>query len=587
MTFDFERALLEYLVALYRVRVMDPKGRPCRCLYVREGKKKVLPPQGGFLGAPAAFLSLTAFEGNEFFGNQDLFQLSLDAGERLVMDHANITRDSKPNHFQIYPLARLYTLMEGHASKAILASWRDTMARNLQATDALIDRMGDNLGKPGPWAGTGPNHYFGWFAVGYGQAQLLGENKLARKIEKAMLRHVAIQSPAGYFPEHQGPATGYQHVSLWGVAEFHRLDPLPATKKALQRGVDFMVHAIYPNLRGIETFDERNRLGHDPRFQHAMLWTPAGRNLFARVLKNARSELQRKAGCCQPLARAVPFTLSELWALGGAFRCYDHAIATRRVSVADELPIDREAFAWKLEDKGLVRKQGPWFFALSAYAHDVAQGNPYHLERTQALSVYHDRAGLIIGGGNDKRAYHTATIHVLEGGDCHYFPAMRSGLLVGAAPRVLSGSGACDAVEFDYGSACARMEVRASASGQLRIAAAASTTQTKPGIWLVLQLPVKAPLTLDNAGRRLTLKNAAEGETTKELDLGRTLASPAGWRMSLPKGCTLLWPHIPWNPYRPPTYRETPDKAVALLRVPLHRLNMRAEVIVVTGPAKR
>lgn len=579
MTVDFERGVREYLVALYRSRVLDAKGRPCRCLYVREGGRKVLPVQGGFLGAPAAFLALTPFEGNEFYGNQDLLQLALDAGERLVMDHADISRETKPNHFQIYPMARLYALMEGHAGRAVLARWRETMARNLQAVDALIDRVGENLGKPGPWAGTGPNHYFGWFSVGYGQAQLLGEDKLARKIEKAMLRHLAIQSPAGYFPEHHGPATGYQHVSLWSLAEFHRLDPLPQTRKALQRGVDFMVHAIYPDFRGIETFDERNRLGHDPRFQYALLWTPAGRSLFARLLEQASDKARRKAGSCQPLARAVPFTLSELSSFGAAFRSYDHAVATRRIPVADKLPIDREAFAWRLEDKGLVRKQGPWFVALSAYTHDVAQGNPYHLERTQAMSVYHDRAGLIIGGGNDKRAYHTATIHVLEGGDCHYFPAICSKLLVGTAPRVLSAGGACDAVEFDYGSARARLEVRADSARSLRIAAAATSTQTKPQIWLVLQLPIETPVTLQSEGRRLRFKTPGEDEKTKELDLGRSLACPGGWRMTLPKRCTLLWPHVPWNPYRPPLYRETPDRAVALLRVPLHQLGMRSEVL--------
>lgn len=582
MAVDFEREILAYLVDLYHARVIDDKGRVCPCLYVPEGGKKVLPLFGGFVGPTAAYLALTPFEGNSLYGNEALLQLALDAGERLLIDHVAVNRDTKPNHFQIYPMARLYELMGERAGKPRLARWRELMARNLQAVDALIDRVGDNLGKPGPWAGTGPNHYFGWFAVGYEQAQLLGENKIARKIEKALLRHLPIQTPGGYFPEHQGPATGYHHVSLGGLAEFHRQDPLPATKKAIERGIAFMVRAIYPDLHGIETFDERNRLGHEARLQHALLWTPQGRTLFARMLARARQEVSRERLGCRPFASAVPFTMSELYAAAGAFRCYDHALATRRLRVADQLPIDRKQFAWKLEDKGLVRKQGPWFYALSAYTHDTAQGNPYHMDRTQVLSVYHDRAGLIVGGGNDKRAYHTATVHVLEGGDCHYFPALASKRLVGVAPSVLSGQGPCDAVELDYGSAFARLEVRADSPRKLRIGLAARSTQTKPQIWLVLQLPLSAPLTLLSADKRLRLQPAQEGQAhqvPKELELGRTLESPAGWRFSLPKGSTLVWPHIPWNPYRPPTYLETPDKAVALLRVPLHLHNMRAEVV--------
>ncbi len=568
----------DYLVALYRVRVLNPKGHVCRCLYHREGGRKVLPLFGGFLASSAAYLATTRFDGNEFYQNDEVFRLALDAGDRLLLDHAAITSDTKPNHFQIYPLAKLYALLGGTVDKVRRDRWRETMERNLKAVDALIDRTGENLGKPGPWAGTGPNHYFGWFAVGYEQAQLLGESRIASKIEKAMLRHLAVQSPAGYFPEYKGPATGYQHVSLGGLAEYHRLNPLPQTKKAIENGLSYVLGAMYPDFRGIETFDERNRLGHDPRFGHALLWTPAGRNVFARTLALARKDVQRKPGCCKPFVDAVPFTMAELYAVGAAFRCYEHAVATRRIGVAKELPLDRDAFAWKLEDKGLVRKQGPWFYALSAYVHDAPQGNPYHLDRTQALSVYHECAGLIIGGGNDKRAYHAATVHVREGGDCHYFPAMATRLLAGASARVLSGKGKCDHVEFDFGSVIAQLEVRAESPTRFRIGLGATSTQTKPQVWLVLQLPVRAPLKLDNDGVPLVLKKAQEGQAEEEHELGRSLGSSEGWRMSLPRGSSLVWPHIPWNPYRPPSYLDFPEMAVALVRVPLHMSGMRAEV---------
>ncbi len=96
----------------------------------------------------------------------------------------------------------------------------------------------------------------------------------------------------------------------------------------------------------------------------------------------------------------------------------------------------------------------------------------------------------------------------------------------------------------------------------------------------MLQLFAHAPLALNNDGKRLSLKVPAEGEPPRELELGRSLGSPTGWRMVLPKGCTLLWPHLPWNPYRPPTYREPSGLAVAMVRVPLRGPRMRAEVVV-------
>lgn len=573
MVVDLPSSLLEYLVDLFSRNVLDSRNRLLKGLYVRQDSQKVLSQWGGFAGPAAAYLAATPRQGNPFYGNESLAQLALDAGQRLLIDHADVTPRTKPNHFTIYPLARLYELAGTYAGRQRLAKWRDLMARNLKAVGALIDRAWGNLGKPGPWSGTGPNHYFGWFAVGYGQAKLLGEEALADKIARAMKRHMRLQAPGGYFPEHIGPAVLYHQVSLGGLAEFHRLRPTKDTLAAVQRGAAFLVRAMYPDMRGIETFDERNRLAEHLMFQPGLCWSPEGRALLLREIAIWRRRLlDQPAG--QPIAGR------GWWNIGAAMRCLDHADVTQTIPVAAKLPIDRERFVWRLEDKALVRKQGPWTYALSAWAHEVEQGNPYHLERTQALSIYHQAAGLIIGGGNDKRAYRNATIHVLEGGDCHYFPALAGKLRLNVAPKVLKGNGTCDRIEFDYGSARADLEVRAQPTGQLRIGLATWASQTNPQIWLVLQLPAALPITLRSDGKRIVLKPPKEAQPAAETRLGRTLESPTGWRMTLPTGSSLLWPHIPWNPYRPPAYLDTPDRAVALVRVPLHEHARRAEVTV-------
>ncbi len=266
--------------------------------------------------------------------------------------------------------------------------------------------------------------------------------------------------------------------------------------------------------------------------------------------------------------------------IGAGFRTSEHATATAPLRSAARLPIDRERLCWRLDDKGLVRKEGPWVYALSAWAHPNEQGNPYQLERTQALSVYHQSTGLIVGGGNDKRAYHNTTIHILEGGDCHYFPAVRGKLRVGVRAKVLSGDGTCDRIEFDYGSARADLEVRVENTRLLRVGLGTWTSQTQPEIWLVLQLPLQTPIVLRNGRKELTLARPREGQPAAEYPLAKTIGSPNGWQMTLPAGTSLLWPHVPWNPYRPPTYLETPEYAVGLVRVPLHKHQWRAEVAV-------
>ncbi len=174
MAVDLAGEMLGYLVDVFSKRVVDAKGRPLKGLYVRQHGKRVLSQWGGFVGPAAAYLAATPFEGNPFHASEQLVRLAMEAGDRLLIDHAHITPKAKPNHFTLYPLAQLYEQVAEHADRKRLTQWRDLMARNLKAVDALIDRTWENLGKPGPWSGTGPNHFFGWFAVGYRQAKAAG-----------------------------------------------------------------------------------------------------------------------------------------------------------------------------------------------------------------------------------------------------------------------------------------------------------------------------------------------------------------------------------------------------------------------------
>jgi hypothetical protein len=571
-----DRELLHFVVDVLRQRVLTgPHGGVGSDFYTRHKGRRMLGKDGGFLAPSAAYLALTKVEGNPYFGRDDVLALALDAGDRLVLDHAEIGRtQKKPNHFTLFPLAELYELAAGHAGKKRLGAWRDTMARNLKAVHALIDRTGNTLGKPGPWAGTGPNHFFGWFAVGLHQALLLGDDASAARIRRAMLRHIRIQSPAGYFPEHEGPVVQYHGVSLGGVAEFHRLSPGTTTRRALQRGVEYLVNSVYPDLRCIETYDERNRYGSDPGFQPALAWTAQGRRLLSKIVAlHSRHLLGTGVALFHPKFNA-------LWTLGAAFRCYEHAADPRVGDVSKTLPLpfEKTQYAWRLEkNKALVRKSGPWFHVLSAYTQDTPSGNPYHFERSQALSVYHDSSGLIIGGGNDKRAPQSATIHVVEEREVHYFPPLQIELFPGA------GRNGSDRLRLDYGSTQVNLRVRAESARRLRISADAVSNMINHTVTLVLQLPLKAPVKLLSDGKPLRLRPVKEGDETQETPLGKALELPGKWRMKLPRGSTLAWPHFPWNSYRPPTYRVAAQQAIPLLRVPLRAPTWKTDMLILAG----
>lgn len=571
--------LLDELVAIFREQFMrGPHDALRKDLYVRVRGGKQLPKSGGFSAGAAAFLALQADPRNPWFGRGDLLDLAFVAGERLLVDHAEIgVTQVKPSHFTIYPMPSLYHLAAEQAGAARRNRWRELMARNLKQVEATVDRCWQTLGRPAPHAGTGPNHFFGWIAVGYAEAQALGDDRMLRKLENAMLKHLAIQLPIGYFPEHDGPAVMYQTVSLEGVAEFHACKRLPTVEKALHRGVDFFLHTMYPDLRGIETFDERNRLSYRANPLGALVWTPAGRRLLSRLMELRAVERterlrtpQSNTGGDRSL-RGVNW-----WPLGGLYRTLEQSReAARRGKLTEKpLPVDPPRASWTLENRGLVRHAQPWFYALSAWCNTALPGNPYHLERNQAFSLYHDKVGLIVGGGNDKRAPHNATIHVVEEGEVHYYPPIAAALEVAKPPRLLQSLKICDRLKQDYGCAQVQLEAAPVNARRFRLAMTSASNMVNHEVALVLQLTVTAPTLLRTGAaagkqRAIRLKKQTVVQPLETIPLGTVLELPGKWRLKLSPGASLQWPHRPWNPYLPPEYRVVPQLAVALVRIPI------------------
>ncbi len=49
----------------------------------------------------------------------------------------------------------------------------------------------------------------------------------------------------------------------------------------------------------------------------------------------------------------------------------------------------------------MTQRRRPWFFCLSAFVVEIPQ-NRWGQDRQNFVSVFHDRTGLIVGGGNTK-----------------------------------------------------------------------------------------------------------------------------------------------------------------------------------------
>ncbi|KKL86073.1 hypothetical protein LCGC14_1948350, partial [marine sediment metagenome] len=66
------------------------------------------------------------------------------------------------------------------------------------------------------------------------------------------------------------------------------------------------------------------------------------------------------------------------------------------------LPMQEDAFMWRMHRTAGVRKDGPWMWALSGIVTPTFKTSPFSLDRQSLLSVCHVLAGRIVSGANCK-----------------------------------------------------------------------------------------------------------------------------------------------------------------------------------------
>src|SRR3970282_628254 len=98
------------------------------------------------------------------------------------------------------------------------------------------------------------------------------------------------------------------------------------------------------------------------------------------------------------------------------------------LSLHDALPISpipqeakADAYRMKQVPAG-IRKTGPWVVCLSGLISTPAVGNQFYLDRQGHVSVFHEKAGLIITGANSKRQPELATFWEKLQGQVYHMP---------------------------------------------------------------------------------------------------------------------------------------------------------------------
>ena len=213
----------------------------------------------------------------------------------------------------------------------------------------------------------------------------------------------------GWFPEwrveseDRGPSSVYMEVTLHTLAQFVAAYPDSGVAARIARAVDWILRATYPNSWPIDTFDERERLHGDP--VHTWHILPP----FYVYSAGGRALLQARFARMQT---HIP-ELATVLRMDRHFRRFNpefpRILGATSVWHASEA---RYARTFRNRKSGLSVRR-PWVMAGHGYLSGLIPPEMmWHRELQQHFSLYHDRCGVLFGGGNSVAEPEYSTLRV-------------------------------------------------------------------------------------------------------------------------------------------------------------------------------
>jgi hypothetical protein len=341
---------------------------------------------------------------------------------------------------------------------------------------------------------------------------------------------VAEQDPGGFWSEHYGPVVAYDFVYVDAIGTYYAMSGDEAVLPALEKATRFHANFVYPDGKLVETIDERNPYSEALRLGNVgFTFTAEGRGFVMHQFA-----LMDKAGKGVSADDLANFILYG-----------EEGPATPTAAV------ERDRSFVLGDGDALIRRKGPWFIYMSAYHCPVLE-NRWIQDRQNFVSIYHDKVGLIVGGGNTKLQplwsnFTVGDISLLKHtpGDENPKFTPEGGLLHLPDAAGLKKSDP-PGLGLMYGKERCSIEVEPIDDDSLRIRLRATSK---------LGQPVEAHVTLlPHLGKPIRAERSFEKVLGEE---GWSLSSDeaggwiehAGWRLSLPEGSKVTWPVLPHNPY--------------------------------------
>ena len=317
---------------------------------------------------------------------------------------------------------------------------------------------------------------------------------------------VAAQEPGGYWAEHGGPSVIYNHVYVHGLGLYYAFTRDEQVLPALEAAAEFHQAFSYPNGAPVETVD--GRVKYRDRIM-PMGWVgfsacPRGRRLVRLLATElvAERDLKKFQG-------------------GATASAIQHLIEGDEAAINADRPAFRESYC----DWAMVCREGPWFGCLSAFVCPPTASR-WGQDRQAFLSLWHEKHGLILGGGNSKDQPEWSSF-VAEG----RFTPDKGELLA-------DGTG----VAFTYGRVRCLLRLRFEEQNPV----VEAETEGGPALQQFVIQAEPGDTARTATGQQVALGNAAVSWGSSQL--GEWL-EVKGCRITVPPGAEFRWPTVPFNPY--------------------------------------
>lgn len=370
------------------------------------------------------------------------------------------------------------------------------------------------------------HHAMGLYVAG----KTLDRPEWCEQAVKFLHRVAEHQSPNGYWSEGEGPVVTYNYVYVDALGTYYALSRDEAVRPALGRASAFHRNFTYPDGNCVETIDQRNPF-HAGIHQGNLGFTfdPVGRAYLA-------SQWARVSG-----AEFKPDVLASLILYG------QEGPIDETDGKASRMYVLRENGA----DLAMTLRQGPWFICLSAFTSRIDKSR-WIQDRQNLVSIYHDKTGLLIGGGNTKLqpAWSNFTVgdptllahrpgdtspDFLPRGELYHVPS--------AARLVREPSPGLD---LTYGPETCRVRLEIQDDRTLTCNVSTTAASKLPVIGRLTLLPRMGEALTVAGDRRFVLSSDPMDVGPDEL---RGSLVYAGCELTLPAAAGLHWPALPHNPY--------------------------------------